>query len=474
MLITLPQFITATYLSSEGNDATLRDDIQSCPVNTNGSVGACLQKTAAYATARANHTSVVFNGFIYIIGGWDGGTNYYNDIQYMRVGPPEGRKGTTTTQNSLFTTARAQHSSVVYNNFMYIVGGYGGGAQNDIQYCAINTNGSVNTCTRQTNAFTTARQDHTSVVYNGYLYIIGGFNGFSYQNDIIRCPLNANGSAGACIQQTNKFVTPRDNHTSVVYNGYIYIIGGGNGVAAQSDIVYCPINMTDGSVGTCTQQAGAFSPGRYQHSSVVHNGYLYIIGGSDTITNYSTIQYCPINSNGSVGACISQANAFIFGRSGLTTNVHNGYLYIVGGNSNTTEIQYCKINANGSVSPCDNMTAAFTGFRYGHTSVVSNGYLYIAGGDNGTSALGDVQYMPLLASANKSTYERYFNTGTTNDNIKFITLNGVANCSHTVQYKSAGASGVFGASTTVGAVYPGLPVTLNLVNCSVSLCVGNP
>ena len=45
---------------------------------------------------------------------------------------------------------------------------------NDVQYAPINANGSVGAWTATT-SFNTARYGHTSVAYNGYLYVIGGW-----------------------------------------------------------------------------------------------------------------------------------------------------------------------------------------------------------------------------------------------------------------------------------------------------------
>jgi hypothetical protein len=170
--------------------------------------------------------------------------------------------------------------------------------QNDIQHCPLNADGSVGTCVQQTTAFTTARDHHTSVVYNGYLYIIGGCGGggcLTYLDDIQHCPINSDGSVGTCVQQTTAFTTARDYHTSVAYNGYLYIIGGfGSPAGNQNDIQRLPINA-DGSVGATTVQAAAFTTARFGHTSVVYNGYLYVIGGWTTTTS-NDIQHLSIAS----------------------------------------------------------------------------------------------------------------------------------------------------------------------------------
>src|SRR5207247_2547513 len=100
-----------------------------------------------------------------------------------------------------------------------------------------------------TTALTTARYTHTSVAYNGYLYVIGGFSTV-YQNDVQMAPINANGTVGAWAA-TTAFATARYGHGSVAYNGYLYVIGGYSGVTHLNDVQVAPINA-DGTVGTWT------------------------------------------------------------------------------------------------------------------------------------------------------------------------------------------------------------------------------
>jgi hypothetical protein len=393
-----------------GATPTLQNDIQYCPLNANGSVGTCVQQTSAFTTARDNHTSVIYNGYIYVIGGNSSGGTYNNDIQRLAISASAsagtGSIGTTVRQTTAFTTARYNHTSVVYSGYLYIIGGNydntSTGNLNDILYCPLDSDGSIGGCTPQTSAFTTPRSSHTSVVNNGYLYIIGGYDGTSNLNDIQHCLIDPSTHAvGTCTPQAAAFTDARSEHTSVVYNNYLYIIGGGGAAGYLNDVVYCPL-ISDGSVGTCTQQINAFTDVRESHTSNVYNGYLYIIGGVNTSIAENDVQYCPINADGSVGACIQQANAFTNARYDHTSVISGGYLYIIGGakygfTAILSDIQYCPINADGSVGTCAAQAAAFTTARFSHTSVVYNNYLYVIGGYNGGSFQNDVQHLALSA-----------------------------------------------------------------------------
>ncbi|HSX17250.1 MAG TPA: hypothetical protein VLH86_04065, partial [Patescibacteria group bacterium] len=408
-----------------------------------GAVGSVANTYSFTAGRSSTHTSVVYDGYLYIIGGLaspsaTGCTTAYssaflcNDIQYAQIKSdgslclPGTSFGTCTgnvftQQTSAFTTARAGHTSVVYNGYLYIAGGYtgssvtgcttslGGGAFlcNDIQYCPLNSStGAVgdgisgnNECTQQLNAFTTARDAHSSVVYNGYLYIIGGgavasatgcdANGRC--NDIQYCPLNATGSVGSCTQQLNAFTTARSGHASVVANGYLYIMGGIIGtISATScttpdstsydcnDIQYCPLNA-NGTVGVCTQQVSAFNTARSYPAAVVYNGFLYISGGG----YMNDVQELQIQPMGTAGPTTQQTSAFTTARASHSSVVYNGYIYIIGGCSAysagcsglQSDVQRCPINTDGSTGACTTQAAAFTTAREAHASVAANGYV---------------------------------------------------------------------------------------------------
>ena len=53
-----------------------------------------------------------------------------------------------------------------------------------------------------TTAFGTARDSHGTALYNGYLYVLGGFDGANRLGDVQLAPINANGTVGAWTSTT--------------------------------------------------------------------------------------------------------------------------------------------------------------------------------------------------------------------------------------------------------------------------------
>jgi hypothetical protein len=133
-------------------------------------------------------TSVAYNGYVYEIGGYTG--SYTAVVDYAALSSsgalsaPASCSGTlvgvwcesTSTANGSLPVGTDYATSVVYNGYVYEIGGYTGSYTAVVDYASINSNGSLGAWS---NAYSlpTALTSATSVVYNGYVYEIGGYTG---------------------------------------------------------------------------------------------------------------------------------------------------------------------------------------------------------------------------------------------------------------------------------------------------------
>lgn len=334
---------------------------------------------AGTGTANTTHTSGFQSGNGSITVNPIIGASSNNTVRYAKINA-DGTLGSWQNSPNTFN-ARTEHSSVVYNGRLYLIGGTNGTNSflNDVQYAQINANGSLGAW-NTTTSFSTARHLHRSVVYNGYLYILGGVNS-SYLTDVQYAPINANGTLGAWSSTTN-LPSARSSQAAVVYNGYIYILGG---IASQggvlADVQYAPVN-SNGTIGAWTATT-SFSSGRFLHTATVYKGYLYVMGGIDLGGNpYNDVQYAPINANGTIGSW--NTTTTLVGRYFLTSVIYNGYMYASGGidsNGGTrSDVQYAKIDPPGVTSNYTAATSMPGTQRHFHATVAYNNYLYIIGG----------------------------------------------------------------------------------------------
>ena len=350
------------------------------PINSNGTIGSWTA-TTSLPTATRYATSIVYNGYLYEIGGFT--TAYTATVYVAQIN--NGGPGTTSTWTATTSlpVATGYATSVAYNGYLYEIGGTTALTTatdlTTVDYAPINSNGTLGSWTATTSLLT-ATFDATSVVYNGYVYEIGGYNG-SVLTTVNYAPINANGTIGSWAVTTS-LPTATYVATSVAYNGYVYEIGGYNGSAYVSTIDYAPIN-SNGTIGAWTATTSLPAATAYA-TSVTYNGYLYKIGGGNSSSNTAAVDYAPINSNGTLGAWTATTSLPAVTQA-ATSVAYNGYLYEIGGfaPSVTAAVDYAPINSNGTIGAWTATTSLPVATTYA-TSVAYNGYVYEIGGYTGT------------------------------------------------------------------------------------------
>ncbi len=343
--------------------------------------------TTSLPAATEYATSVVYNGYVYEIGGWNGSAGV-TTVDYAPI-YADGALGTWTATTSL-PAATDGATSVVYNGYVYEIGGYTTAALATVDYAPINSNGTLGTWTATT-SLPAANDSATSVVYNGYVYQIGGGNGSAYLATVDYAPINSNGTLGTWTATTS-LLAATEYATSVVYNGYVYEIGGWNGSVVVTTVDYAPINA-NGTLGTWTATTSLPATTEYA-TSVVYNGYVYEIGGYTTAA-LATVDYAPINANGTLGTWTA-TTSLPAATDSATSVVYNGYVYEIGGVTTVVvaTVDYAPINANGALGTWT-ATNSLPATTEDATSVVYNGYVYEIGGYNGSAYLATVDYAPI-------------------------------------------------------------------------------
>ncbi|MBI4564437.1 MAG: hypothetical protein HY716_07075, partial [Planctomycetes bacterium] len=322
--------------NNEGLISTALDQVAR-DVITAGTVGAW-SATTALPSVRMAHTSVAYNGFVYTIGGFGANLAYLSDVLVAPLNA-DGSVGPWTATTAL-PSARARHGSVAYNGFLYAIGGFDSNTNpiGDVLVASINADGTVGAWA-STTALPSGRVYHTSVAYNGFVYVIGGYNGSSSLSDVLVAPVNADGTVGAW-STTTALPSVRAAHSSVAYNGSVYVIGGSvtsDAISQSTNAVLVAPLFADGTVGTWSTST-PLPAGRLLHASVAHDGFLYAIGGfTGTETEpsyiaYSAVLVTPLNADGTVGAW-SATTALSSARGWLTSVLHNGFVYAIGGAS---------------------------------------------------------------------------------------------------------------------------------------------
>ena len=116
------------------------------------------------------------------------------------------------------------------------------------------------------------------------MWIIAGSTGSSLENDVWS---SVNGNFWIQ-QRTSAPFSARSEHSSVVFDGGIWVIAGYTATGSQltNDVWY----SFDGISWDNKTQTANFSK-RQSHSSVVFNNKIWVIGGGDNTSFYNDVWY---------------------------------------------------------------------------------------------------------------------------------------------------------------------------------------
>ena len=362
-----------------GYTTALTDTIDYAQIESNGSLSPWTA-TTSLPTATQYATSVVYNGYVYEIGGLSSTSSGYGvaTVDYGLIN--NGGVGTVNawaTSSATLPTATQGATSVVYNGYVYEIGGFTTAQTSTTDYAQLNSSGGFTTpsaCANTTDwtlvgdwcestttgsaHLPTATEYATSVVYNGYVYEIGGLNSSATNlSTIDYAQLNSTGgftTPSACANTTDwtlvgnwcestttgsaHLPTPTTYATSIVYNGYVYEIGGYNTTSTAFPTIDYAQLESNGGLGPWIATTSLPNP-TYEATSVVYNGYVYEIGGGTNTKNLLTIYYAPILSGGGLGTWVNDAANPLPNSNGIdyaTSVVYNGYVYEIGGYNNTS------------------------------------------------------------------------------------------------------------------------------------------
>ncbi|WP_299680245.1 kelch repeat-containing protein [uncultured Tenacibaculum sp.] len=260
-------------IASDQNGNTTESNIFS--FRTRNFIGKVVTQNAEFST-RTEHSVVKFNQKFWVIGGYHASNNsvnggLLNDVWSSSDGVNWNLE-VANNMNSSFSP-RTNHTSVVFNNKVWIIGG---GGINSILNDVWSSSDGINWNLETNNATFPARQGHTTVVFNNKIWIIGGKNNNSEFNDIWSSSDGLNWN----LETNNAAFVARFEHTSIIFKNKIWVIGGinsnqGNGLGDLNDVW----SSSDGINWKIENINSNFSP-RHGHSSTVFKNRMWVISGS--------------------------------------------------------------------------------------------------------------------------------------------------------------------------------------------------
>jgi len=184
----------------------------------------------------------------------------------------------------------------------------------------------------QSVAASPSRTEHSSVIFENNLYVFGGYGG-NYLNNLLALPLPFRPENGLVeIAVSGDVPPPRSAHSLVVYNEHMYCFGGWRGIQApNSNADLYKLSFRERKWSHIPAKGEVPSPRRV-HNAIVYKDSMFVFGGfdekkkptefNDTYRfDFLTEEWSRIECRGDVP----------FGRSRSTAVQWGRFMYVLGG-----------------------------------------------------------------------------------------------------------------------------------------------
>ena len=360
------------------------------------------QQSNTNSPALANHATVIYDRFLYIIGGYDG-TRYLNDTWFYNI------DANIAVQKSWSGSLPpiSGHACVVdindpTNDFnIYCIGGF-----NEETYY----NGVWNTPSKKWTLVNTfgdtfvSRADHTAVILNRVIYILGGYDGFNVLSDMMRFDIvTSTWFALQPITSLSESMPALRGHAATIFTAAstIYVFGG-----LSDDVAYNKVwkyDLISNKWNELSYLDNSCVASRYEHAMVFNEitNAMYVVSGLSTDDNKTVLADTWGLSHHQLGdnqigweTLDTTLSSNTFGSRLMHTSAINSNadsVYIIGGYSpvNVTDLNdMWMLNVKTSqwnlISPADGVS--FTP-RHAHSMVydIEQNSIYIIGGSSSSS-----------------------------------------------------------------------------------------
>ena len=320
--------------------------------------------------------------------------------------------GQQWTQTTSLPDGYEDQSLVYWNGFLYQAGGHSNlnGILDGINvfYAQVHTNGTIGSWNVAT-LLPQAVFYHAGVVASGFLYILGGYHysdqmGIFITNTVYYARINPDGSVGAW-QTANPLPRALAWMSAAVWNGRIYVAGGGDDTSLYADVWSAQI-QSDGSLSPWAAQTPL--PNAVYMQAAVANGLLYVLGGTILKSSgaeefLSNVFYSRINPDGTLAGW-NQTTPMPAPLAGFGAVAAQGQIFVlcglVGGTALTNSFFSVPVAGDGSLGKWFSGPHLPLSIYRGHGNylfgtAVTDSFIFVAGGTDGGADFNNVFYLGL-------------------------------------------------------------------------------
>ena len=319
---------------------------------------------------RSDHTSVVFGGKIWVLGG-DDGINSKNDVWSSSDGKTWEEK--TDAEG---WSVRSDHTSVVFDKKIWVLGGSNVSRKKDVW-----SSSDEKTWTQEKAAADwSGREMHTSVVFDKKIWVLGGDDGNIAKKDVWS---SLDGKKWDK-ETDNAGWSKRYGHTSVVFDKKIWVLGGHDSKKDYKNDVWSSSDGKKWEEHPIPSDKIRWS-GRASHTSVVFDKKIWVLGGKDgddSKKDYKNDVWSSSDGKKWEEHPIPSSKIRWSKRWNHTSVVFGGKIWVLGGRSVTIREHDVWSSSDGKT--WEKKDAADWSGRWGHTSVVFGGKIWVLGGYDGS------------------------------------------------------------------------------------------
>lgn len=287
---------------------------------------------------------------------------------------------------------RSLHSGAVVGDALYVFGGYDGGSRvNDFhRFCFKTSKWSQISSVGPTPS---ARDRHTVIAHDGWFYIFAGYDGSNRVNDFWRYDCQNDGWAAVEVIHGQP-PTPRHSHSSVEHEGSVYIFAGYDG-NYRSDVHQYNVAQRRWSA---VPARGSVPKARYRTSAVVYKDRMLVVGGHDGAKHLNDFhQFCFDSFEWSIVEAVGQVPP-PSPRDSHSATVCGDAMYLFGGSTGSARNDLYSFNLE-SKTWCELREGSAPCPRFCHTCDIYEQSLYVFGGYDGQQRLNDFWQFKLAPTA---------------------------------------------------------------------------
>ena len=251
--------------------------------------------TAVLPEGLASGTAVTYGDFVYVVGGKNSSENGVATIYGARIktdGGLENWSGAGQLPLPLYL-----HAAVVAGDGLFVIGGWDGqGTRAEVWRAPFLSDGRSGGWVAFP-GYASTLDLHDAVLFNGRIYVVGGWNGAQAQQAVYAAAIQGSGLDGW--QKVGELPQPLYRLSIAADSQRIYVTGGFSGNETPSGAVYVAGANGDGTL-TAWQSYTLPAP-VYYHEALIHDGQLVILGGRNNEQVFNQVYIAAIDANGVLG-----------------------------------------------------------------------------------------------------------------------------------------------------------------------------